>query len=122
MIDGFSLWAWFFLNECAQDFIDKKQEDAIGRKVWYVFSRFINSDFQKQLEDAMSTGSFTSFEYYGDQQKNGFISGCILQIKFFLFNSNNITDEKIAHLLGRKAMSGMKHLFRQMPKECGVLN
>jgi two-component system, chemotaxis family, CheB/CheR fusion protein len=92
-----------FLNEHAQNFVGKKQNSAIGKNLWEVLPRFVNTDFQKHLENAMAKRSFTSFEYYDEQQKKWFHFRIYPSDEIFSIYANNITDEKIAQELLQKS-------------------
>ncbi len=92
-----------FLNEHAQNFIGKKHNEAIGKNLWEILPRFINTDFQRHLENAMAKRSFTTFEYYDEAHKKWYHFRIYLSDEIFSIYASNITDEKTAQQLLQKS-------------------
>jgi two-component system CheB/CheR fusion protein len=92
-----------FLNEHALNFVGKKQKDAIGKSLWEILPRFVNTDFQKQLETAMAKKTFTSFEYLDEEGKKWYHFRIYPSEEIFSIYGSNITDEKIARQLLQKS-------------------
>ncbi|MEO9004829.1 MAG: CheR family methyltransferase [Ginsengibacter sp.] len=92
-------WNFIFINSPAEAFIGRKQKDIIGKNLWEILSRFMDSSFHKMLISSMKTKTFATFEYYEESTKDWFLFRLYPSPETFSIYGSRITEEKMSQQL-----------------------
>src|SRR6266850_5521077 len=57
-------WRYTYVNRAAENLIQRRREEVIGRAVWEIFPEFVGTRFESGYRRAMEVGAIVQFEEY----------------------------------------------------------
>jgi PAS domain S-box-containing protein len=101
-------WRYTYVNRAAENLIQRRREEVIGRTVWEIFPEFVGTRFESGYRRAMEVGAIVQFEEYYAPLNTWFEDAVYPSPEGISIYTRDITDRKQAEATLAKALAELE--------------